>query len=65
MPRAKHFQIKEAVRGSFVGARGRVEYDLSAGRVSERNVDPEVLARLVRSGVAVPAPKPDASEESA
>jgi hypothetical protein len=65
--RTKQFEIREAVRGSFVGARGRVRYDLEAGTVSEQDVDPEVLARLMATGAAGPAKvsTPAESEESA
>jgi len=64
MTRAKQYQIKDAVRGSFVGAHGRVSYDIPAGRVSERDVAPEVLAVLLASGVAVPASRSSDSEGS-
>lgn len=50
--RTKQYEIREAVRGSFVGARGRIRYDLEAGTVSEKDVDPQVLARLVAACVA-------------
>lgn len=72
---AQKYEIREAVRGSFVGAQGRIDYDLEAGTVSEKNVDPEVLARLIAAGVAfepwasaqtdepAPANEPAESEE--
>ena len=50
--RQQKYEIKEAVRGSFVGAQGRVDYDLEAGTVSEKDVDPEVLALLLAAGSA-------------
>jgi hypothetical protein len=58
------YRIKEWVSGSFVGAHGRVRYELEAGIVSEKDVDPEVLARLIAAGKAVKASKL-AEEDSA
>jgi hypothetical protein len=59
------YEIKEWVSGSFVGASGRLRYELEAGIVSEKDLDPEVLARLIAAGKAVRASKPTASKESA
>jgi hypothetical protein len=56
--RITKYRIKEWVSGSFVGARGRVRYELEPGIVSEKDVDPEVLARLIAAGKAVKASKP-------
>ena len=76
MSKVKKYEIKEAVNGSFVGASGRIDYNLEAGTVSENDVDPEVLARLLVAGIAfdpsasaqtdepVPADEPAESEES-
>lgn len=62
----KQIEITTAVRGSFVGAHGRVSYELEAGAAFEKDIDPEVLDRLLASGVAARrAPKPAQSEESA
>ena len=63
--RIKKFEIKEAVRGSFVGAQGRVDYDLEAGTVSENDVDPEVLARLLAAGSAFDPSASDQTDEPA
>ena len=59
--RAKQYEIREAVRGSFVGAHGRVRYDVEAGSASERDLGPEVLGLLIATGYAV---DPDAQTES-
>jgi hypothetical protein len=63
--RTQQYEIKEAVRGSFVGAHGRIDYDLEAGTVSENDVDPEVLTRLIAAGHVGKPSKPVESEESA
>jgi len=60
--RIEKYEIKEAVRGSFVGSRGRVDYDFEAGTVSEKDVDPEVLAVLLAAGSAVDTSAPEADE---
>ncbi len=59
------YEIREPVRGSFVGARGRVRYEVEAGLLTEGEIDPEVLFLLLASGLAVKAAKPAGSEESA
>ena len=56
--RQQKYEIREAVRGSFVGASGRVDYDLEAGIVSENDVDPEVLVLLMAAGVAFDPSEP-------
>lgn len=61
--RNKKFEIREAVRGSFVGAQGRVDYDLEAGTVSEKDVDPEVLALLLAAGSAFDPSEPDQTDQ--
>lgn len=63
--RQQKYEIREAVRGSFVGAHGRIDYDLEAGTVSEKDVDPEVLARLIAAGSVGKPSKPAESEDSA
>jgi hypothetical protein len=65
MSNTAKYQIKEWVSGSFVGASGRVRYELEAGIVSAKDVDPEVLARLIAAGKAVKASKPAKRKESA
>ena len=59
--RAKQYEIREAVSGSFIGAHGRVRYDVEAGSASERDVDREVLELLIATGYAV---DPDEHTES-
>jgi hypothetical protein len=63
---AKKYRITEAVRGSFVGAGGRVRYDVEPGLASEKDLDPEVLATLLAAGYAVDpdAPLPSDPGES-
>lgn len=61
--RQQKYEIREAVRGSFAGAQGRVSYDLEAGSVSEKDVDPEVLALLVAGGHAVDPSEPAQADE--
>jgi hypothetical protein len=60
--RAQTYEIRQAARGSFIGAFGRVSYDVGPGTVAEKDIDAEVLAVLLASGVAVKA-KPTESEE--
>lgn len=63
--RSQLYEIREPVSGSFVGAQGRVSYEVEAGIVTEGEIDPEVLHCLLASGLAVEAAKPAESEESA
>lgn len=63
--RNKKYEIREAVRGSFAGAQGRVSYDLEAGVVSEKDVDHEVLVLLMASGVAFDPSEPTLAVEPA
>lgn len=63
--RAAQYRIRSYVSGSFVGLLGRIAYELEPGTVSEKDVDPEVLARLIAAGRAVKASKTAESEESA
>jgi hypothetical protein len=62
--RKQHYEIREPVSGSFIGALGRVRYEVEAGVVAEGDIDPEVLDVLLASGTAVKAAKPAESEES-
>ena len=61
----QQYLVKEPVRGSFVGAHGRVHYKLEAGIVNEKDVDAEVLAVLLATGAAVKAAQPADTKESA
>ena len=61
----QQYQIKQPVRGSFIGALGRVRYEVEAGIVDEKGIDAEVLSVLLATGVAVKAAKPADSEECA
>ena len=66
--RAQQYEIREAVRGSFIGALGRVRYDVEAGvRVASATSTPRCSSVLIASGAAarVKAEKPAESEESA
>jgi hypothetical protein len=63
--RKQQYQIRERVSGSFIGALGRVQYEVEAGIVAEGEIDPEVLDVLVASGLAVKAARPAGSEERA
>jgi hypothetical protein len=63
--RKQHYEIREHVSGSFIGATGRVRYEVEAGVVTEGEIDPEVLDVLLATGTAVKAAKPAESEESA
>jgi len=63
--RATKYRITERVSGSFVGAHGRVRYALEPGTVTDQDVDPEVLARLIAAGKAVKASKPAKRKELA
>ena len=62
--RRQQFKIREPVSGSFIGATGRVRYEVEAGVVAEGEIDPEVLGVLLATGAAVKAAKPAESEES-
>ena len=62
--RAKQYEITEAVRGSFVGAAGRIHYDVQPGPASAKDVAPEALALLLRAGFAVDADAPMTEAES-
>lgn len=62
--RKQRYEIREPARGSFIGALGRVRYEVEAGIVAEGEIDPEVLDVLLASGLAVKAAKPAESEES-
>jgi hypothetical protein len=64
MAKAKQYKLAQPVAGSFIGSRGRVSYSIPAGRVSERDVDPEVLERLVAAGSAVVLTKADSKESA-
>lgn len=64
MARAHQYKIAHPVAGSFVGSRGRISYSLPAGRVSARDVDPEVLERLVAAGSAVVLTKANSKESA-
>jgi hypothetical protein len=57
MSKPREYEITEAVRGSFSGEHGRVNYDLEAGIVAEGDIDREVLRRLIGAGLAVRATK--------
>jgi hypothetical protein len=61
--RTQSYEIRQAARGSFIGALGRVRYDVEPGTFSEKDLDPEVLGVLLASGVAVKAARPAESEE--
>lgn len=63
--RKQQFEIRERVSGSFIGALGRLRYEVEAGVVTEGEIDPEVLGVLLATGVAVKAAKPAESEEPA
>ena len=43
----QQYQIRQPVRGSFIGALGRVRYEVEAGIVDEKGIDPEVLDVLL------------------
>jgi hypothetical protein len=64
-PTEERFEIREHVSGSFIGASGRVRYEVDAGVISRDDIDPEVLAVLLASGLAVKAAKAAESEDSA
>lgn len=63
--RKQQFEVREHVSGSFIGALGRVRYEVEAGIVTDGEIDPEVLGVLLATGKAVKAAKPAESEESA
>lgn len=62
--RRQQYEIREHVGGSFIGATGRVRYEVEAGPVREGEIDPEVLSVLLSSGLAVKAARPAESEET-
>jgi hypothetical protein len=61
--RRQQYEVREPVSGSFIGAAGRVRYQVEAGIVDAGEIDPEVLGVLLASGAAVKAAKPAESEE--
>lgn len=55
-PEPKGHTVHVAARGSYIGANGRVRYDVPAGPLSADAVDEETLARLIARGVIVADP---------